>query len=453
VTAGPAPGSSQARSGRIPGLVRSWPGWPVLTHPALRRVLPGLAVSYLGDGMAMVAVPWLAVRLVPGPDQGWWVAAALTAYFLPGAAAAVALRRPACRRGAAALAGWDATLRAAALGAVPLVAAAGLLGPAAYVGLLAASSVLHVWGSAGRYALIAQALPEQHRLAANGLLSTLGTAGFVAGPAMAGVLIVVISPAWILGADAATFAVLALAYRWARPLTAAAQDEPAAAPASDQSGFRVIRRNPQLLGLIAVTGVFYLLYGPVPVALPVAVSHGGHRAGAALGLFWTLFAVGEGAGGLVAAYLHRWRPWPVVAGVIAGWGACLLPVGLGAPLWLAVAGFGVGGLLYAPFSAISMALMQRAAPPDRLTSVLAASQSVLLVAPSAGTLLGGALITAIGARTTLLLSALATLALGAVAAVALSRRAGARRRRPGTTRGLGTEVADQGSRVTREVAR
>jgi MFS family permease len=402
------------------GLIRSWPYWPVITHPTLRRVLPGLAVSYLGDGMSMVAVPWLALRLAHGPHQGWWVAAAVAAYMLPGAAAVLLLRPLLSRRGGAQLAGWDATLRAVALGSIPLASASGLLTPPVFIGLLAASSILHVWGSAGRYTLIAQSLPDEHRLAATGLLSTLSTIGYVAGPAIAGIMVAVTSPAWIIGADAATFAVLALAYRRALPWQeprASGRLTPALAPRP--GGFRVILASRQLLGLTAVTGVFYLLYGPVPVALPITVIDNMHGTGAILGLFWTLFAIGEGVGGLAAAYLRRWRLWPVVAGVILGWGACLLPTGLGSPLYLAVAGFGVGGLLYAPFSAISIALFQRAAPPGSLTSVLAASQSVLLIAPSVGTMLGGALVTVIGARHTLLLSALATLGLGAVTTVVL----------------------------------
>jgi hypothetical protein len=67
----------------------------ILGQPALRRILPGMLVSALGDGMSMVAVAWLVrgfrgVRLVA----------------------------------------VDASLRAVALGAIAALAVAGLLGPA-----------------------------------------------------------------------------------------------------------------------------------------------------------------------------------------------------------------------------------------------------------------------------------------------------------------------------------
>ena len=45
---------------------------PVLNQPVLRRVLPGMAVSALGDGMSMVAVAWLAVQIAPADQAAAW---------------------------------------------------------------------------------------------------------------------------------------------------------------------------------------------------------------------------------------------------------------------------------------------------------------------------------------------------------------------------------------------
>jgi MFS transporter, DHA3 family, macrolide efflux protein len=414
-----SPGSDGESRGLGPaGRVRSSPWWPVVTHPALRSVLPGLAVSCLGDGMAMVAVPLLALHLVAGPHQGWAVAAAVVCYTLPGAVAVPALRRLLDRRDGAQLAGWDATLRAVVLGAIPLAAVVGSLTLPVYAGLLASSSLLHVWGTAGRYTLIAKSLPDEHRVAANGLMSAFQTAGYVAGPAIAGGLLAVLNPAWIIGIDAVTFAVLAATYRCAMAAQGSqVSTEPTTGPRP--GGFRTILSIRQLLGLTALTALFFLLYGPIVVALPITVSSYSHHTGPLLGLFWTLFAIGEGVGGLAAPYLRRWRPWPVAVGVIAGWGICMLPAGLGDPVYLALAGFGIGGLIYAPFSAISMALFQRLTPPGSLVSVLAASQSIILIVPSAGVTLGGPLVTAVGARHTILLSGLATIGLAAIAGVVI----------------------------------
>ena len=45
----------------------------------LRRVLPGAALSALGDGMSAVAIAWLAIRRAPEASRGLWVGAAVAA--------------------------------------------------------------------------------------------------------------------------------------------------------------------------------------------------------------------------------------------------------------------------------------------------------------------------------------------------------------------------------------
>jgi len=45
----------------------------------MRRLLPGYALSALGDGMSAVAVAWLALQLAPAASRGAWTGAALAA--------------------------------------------------------------------------------------------------------------------------------------------------------------------------------------------------------------------------------------------------------------------------------------------------------------------------------------------------------------------------------------
>src|SRR5918992_6391775 len=65
----------------------------VLRQPVLRRVLPGMLVSALGDGMSLVAVAWLAVQIVPPDQAGVWTGLAVAAYALPAPVGAVLLAR------------------------------------------------------------------------------------------------------------------------------------------------------------------------------------------------------------------------------------------------------------------------------------------------------------------------------------------------------------------------
>jgi MFS family permease len=465
--------SRPAAARQVRGWLQAWPYWPALSHPALRRLLPGYALSALGDGMSAVAIAWLALELAPPARQGLWVAAALAAYSLPGALGMVVFGRWLRSRRGVGLAGADATLRAVALGAVGVLAWLHLLTPPTYVALIGISSLLHAWGTAGQFTLIAEILPPDHRVAGNGLLGVTAEITLVGGPALAGVLTAAAGAATVIAADAATFAVLAVSYAWAAPLVprapprptppepagaepagvaeparvveqtgvpsagvepdlperaASPQGEPAeAGPGQAGSAWRVLRSSPTVFGLLVLTFVFYVLYGPVEVALPVYVATGLGGSAALLGAFWSAYAVGAIAGTLAAPYLRHWPVWPAMVGIVAGWGLALLPIGLGAPLAVALISFAVGGLIYAPYTSLSVAVVQDTCPPASLAPVLAARTSLLILSAPVGTAFGGPLVGLLGARGTLLASALTTIALAVAVTLVAAVRRGATR--------------------------
>lgn len=192
-------------------------------------------------------------------------------------------------------------------------------------------------------------------------------------------------------------------------------------PAADEptpGGWRTIVRQPRLLGLTAVTCVFFFLYGPVEVALPIHVAELYGSPGL-LGAFWTVFGVGAVVGGLGAGLLRDRPLWAVVVLIIVGWGAALLPLGLSAAVLPGLIGFAVGGLIYGPFTAICTALFQRACPPHVLSRVLATRAALTTPATALGMLLGGPVVSAVGGRPTLLASAVLTIAFGVLVAGAV----------------------------------
>ncbi|MEU8208238.1 MFS transporter [Micromonospora sp. NPDC049044] len=413
---------------------RSSPYWPVVSHPQLRRVLPGLAVSALGDGMAVVAVPWLAKELAPPDRHGIWIALAMAAYTVPSAVGTVVFGRLLRGRGGAQLAGWDATLRACALAAIPLAHLAGVLTIGLYVVLLAASALLHSWGSAGRFTLVAELLPQRHHLPANAVLGTIAGFATIAGPPLAGILISWAGSVWVIALDAATFAALALTYRLALPTNGGpARSE---GGASRTAGFAVIRRDPALLGLLVLSLGFFFLFGPVYVAMPIHVTDDLHASATLLGVFYAAFGVGGLVGGVAAGHLRRWPLRVTTIGIVVGFGIAMLPLGLGAPLGVSLPAFALAGLIWAPYTSTSMALFQRSTSTTQLPAVLAANGAILVLAVPLGTMLGGPLVGALGPRPTLLLCAVAIVALGLVAGgFAISRRSA---RTPDPT---GTEVS------------
>jgi MFS family permease len=462
--------------------VRASPYYPAISHPVLRRVLPGAALSALGDGMSFVAIAWLAIRLAPESSRGLWVGAAVAAYSLPGAAGAVLLRRWLRGRGGAGLVLVNAVLRAAALGLVACLAIAHLLDPVGYVGLLGVSSLLSAWGVAGKYTLISDLLPAEQRVAGNTVFGLADQLSLTIGPALAGVVTALAGPAVVIAVDAASWVVLAISYARIAPLAtraasaptplvppaalasaaeisaAEAAVEPSATPSAaeissatpdapepesdtpepepgapepepgapepEPGAWAVIRSSPVLPGLLALSFVFYLLYGPIEVALPVHVATDLHGSAALLGTFWAVFGVGAVIGELSAPFLRRLPVWPTMTAIVLGWGLGLVPLGLDTPLWAALAAFFVAAIIWGPWMSLSMAVLQETSPPAALAQVIAARSSLLILSSPLGTALGGPIVAGLGARGTLLASAVATIVLGLITtAVLLMRRA------------------------------
>ncbi|MGA8116324.1 MAG: MFS transporter, partial [Actinocatenispora sp.] len=391
----------------------------VLRNPVLRRVVPGVLVSSLGDGMSVVAVAWLAVQLAPVGQRGVWTGLAVAAYALPATLGALLLGRLVRNLNGPRLVAVDALLRAVLLGAIPLLHAAHLLTSPRLVLLLAVSSLLHAWGGAGTYTMVAEALPPRDRVTGNALLSTCGQLATVIGPALAGVLTAAVGPAWVIGVDAVSFALLAVAC-----LTVANRLPRVAPtlPSDGATGLRTLLRYPRLLALIAVTFAFFFLYGPVDVALPVHVAVELHGSASLLSLYFVVFGIGGIVGGLCAGLLQHRPLWLVIGAVVTGWGLALLPTGLTDALVPSLAGFAVGGVIYGPFSAISTGLFQQSSPPQLLSRILATRNAMILPAAALGTALGGPVVGAIGGRDTLLVSALTTIGLGLLVLVGALRR-------------------------------
>jgi MFS family permease len=390
----------------------------VLSNRQARRLLLGLGVSALGDGMSMVSVAWLAVLVARPGTVAVFVGMAVAAYTLPGAAGALALSRFLRRRAAWALVVSDSWLRAGSLAAIALLWTAGRLTPLAYLGLLAGSSVLSAWGNAGQYTLLSELGGPDGRLAANSLYTAQASLAVVAGPALAGLLAAPLGTGFLLGLDAASFAFLGVQAWRRRPSPAAAEDR--AGSRAAESGFRLLRRL-RLISLIALTWLFFFLYGPVEDALPVYVAHDLHAGAGLLGAYWASFGVGALVSALIIGTLGHRDIRRVTMLIVAGWGGCLLPFAF-APAGATLACFALGGLIYGPFIPLTYALLQSSAPSDRLPMVLAARSAIVMVATPLGTAAGGPIVGALGAARTLTASGAATIVLAVIAAAVWTRQ-------------------------------
>jgi len=224
----------------------------------------------------------------------------------------------------------------------------------------------------------------------------------VAGPLLAGLLIAMFGATAVLAVDAATFALLALSFLLIR----------LEAPVSQRwsAGFAVIRGDRHLLGLMVLSFWFFLLFGPIPVAVPLFASSAQEA-----GLLYTSFGVGAVIGAVVTGHVRRLPLWPTTIGAVIGFGLLLMPLGLDLPLWGELLTLALSGLAWAPYPATSMSLFQRAVPADRLPPVLAARNAVLVVSMPLGTLLGAPLVQSVGPSNTFMVCGAATAVVGLIA--------------------------------------
>ena len=390
-----------------------------LANRRFRLFALGFGISSLGDGMSALAVAWLAIEISSPTNRGLVVGAAVAAYTLPGAVG-IFLRRLLGRLDSSRLLLFNCGLRAACLGTIALLAYLGRLEILSYVVLLAGSALLASWGTAARYSLVAETLPEKMRLSGNALLGTLLNTGVIAGPAVAGFLAAVTGAAAVLALDAASWLIYAGCVLLAQARSDTTTErilEPAAGSSRTGGALQMILRDRSLLGLLILTLTFYFFYGPVEVALPIFVKQNLHQSAAVLGAFWTCFGIGAVTGSLAYGVIRRGPLFTTALLIIIGWGVTLgiipfvnVPFG--------IASFTLGGLIWAPYPTLVTTFLQQQTSGRSLTALSAAWTSATMLATPLGSAVGGPLVTATGPGRTLVISALATLAIVPVAALA-----------------------------------
>jgi len=368
--------------------------------------------------MSMVTIPWLAVQVAPTGHVGVFVGLAVAAYALPGVIGALAFRGLLGSRPARVLVLGHCLLRAVFLLAIALLWFAGSLAPYVYVALLAGSSIMSAWGDAGEYTMLSELGGPDGQLAANSLASAQVSAAVIVGPALAGLLLVHVGPAWLIALDAASFAFLAF-QSFRTPMPTIAADQPLD-PHAAESGFKLLRDR-GLASLILLTCLFFFLYGPIEDALPVYVAHDLHGHAGLLGAYWSAFGVGALTASLITGTIKHRNVRVATLVIVAGWGACLVPFAF-APVGVTLACFALGGLIYGPFVSLTYALFQSATTTANLPTVLAARSAFTMIATPLGTIIGGPLVGVLGAAGTITASGLATVLLAAGESVVWSRR-------------------------------
>ena len=401
----------------------------LLADRRIRGLAAGNLVSSIGDGMAVVAVPWLALELAhaEGISEGLAVAAAATAGTLLGVPLAMAIGLGRLRLDPRMTLLADSALRGTLLLAIAALAAGDRLRLWALVSLLGLAALLHTVALSSRRLILTDLAGPHQRLAVNSLITTqVSIASWTVGPALGGVLTAGVGPAAVLAIDGLTFIPLLLATAPLPPGTGS-HGTPHQ-PAERRSGLAILRRRRAVLGLLLLALAVDLLYYPVDVALPIHVAHvfGGPSV---LGAVWTGFGVGAIAGSFLVSLLQRVPQRAVLVGATAGWALALGAFTASRHPVAAVAAFAAGGMLWVSFNPVAYTLVQDAVEADEQQPVVTLWNGVLQGIAPLSLAASGPLVSRLGASPALWLSATATLALALLATLvlALGRARSARR--------------------------
>jgi hypothetical protein len=235
------------------------------------------------------------------------------------------------------------------------------------------------------------------------------------GPVLGGLVATLSGPGYALLIDGGSVAALLMAVCVAVP----PRPPSTAEPRDRACSLQILLRLPAAVRMLIVVFCFKLFYMPSEVALPLLVREQLHGTGTALGWVWAGFGVGAVVGALAA---NAFPPSATASADHRRLGTLRPAAGHFVSVPFAVAAFGLGGLIYSPFTAISYTFVQSLLSEDDQQPVITLWTAGSMIATPVGLVMGGGIVAAAGARGGLLVSALLTAALAPVAAIGLHRR-------------------------------
>lgn len=342
----------------------------ILALADFRRFYIGYSTSLLGTAMSSVAI---AFALLGSGATATGLGIVFTANIVPMIAFLLGGGVLADRLGSRRVMLTADAARCAAQGVLAASVALGY--PRVWVFVIAAFAV----GTGNAFfepalsGLPVRLVPRDRLGDANALLSAARPAAQVAGPALAGILIAVTSPAAVIAADAATYAVSAIALTLLRsPGVSAGPERPPRARsllADLADGWSEFAARPWLWSTTLQFALFNLVtWGPYLVLGPVLARAylGGARA---WGVILACYGCGAIGGGLLAVGRRPGRPLLVATLATLGYPLPPLALALRLPVTAVAAAAVLAGLGSALGGALSATVEQRKIPAGALSRV------------------------------------------------------------------------------------
>jgi MFS family permease len=367
-----------------------------LRERPFRLLFLGQAVSLLGDGMVGVALAFAVLELTgSATDLGIVLAARtipLVALLLAGGVWADRLPRRA-------LMVTTDLIRLAAHGAMAALLIAGEPGIWLLAVLAAIAGAASAFFNPAISGIMPAVVSTERLQQANALRGLTEGVGRIAGPALAGVLVVGIGPGWALAVDAATFGVSA-AFLARIPMPAHVPIESHSFLADLRDGWDDFRSRTWLWTTVASTTLGNMLFAAYFVLGPLVADLELGGAGA-WALIVSAFGVGLLVGGLVLLQLDPRRPVLIATLAVALYTLPLAFLAIPAPAVVTAFAALLAGAGLAVANNLWETTQQRHVPPKLLSRVSSYDWFGSLAAVPVGMLLWGPIADAIGVSTAL----------------------------------------------------
>jgi len=387
---------------------RSWRPFAALEIAAL--------FSAAGNGVALVALPWVVLELTgSAADVGLVAAVAALPLVVAGLVAGTIVDRFGRRRTAVA----SDVLSGVSVAAIPIASELGVLSLGLLVGLAALGAVFDPAGVTARETMLPGAADAARlrRERVNGIHEAVFGVAFLVGPALGGLLIAWVGAETTLWATAIAFAVSSVATLLVGLPSPALPEESRRRPMwrDGVEGVLFVWNDRMLRALTILFTVLVGAWIPIEgVLLPVYFQ--AQDAPERLGIILMAMSVGGIVGALAyGAIGHRVRRrTAVVVGLL---GTALPVVGMAflPPFWLLVLLGAATGLAYGPINPIANLALQETAPPHLLGRAIGVLISLAYASGPLAFLVVGPLIEWIGLRPTFLALAIVLVAVAVVA--------------------------------------
>jgi predicted MFS family arabinose efflux permease len=339
----------------------------VLGQRDFRALFWAHAVSMLGDRMVAVALAFAVLEVGGSVSEVGLVLAARTLPMVASVLVGGVVADRMSRRVLMVAADLVRFATQATLAVLLLTGSAEVWSLAALSGLGGVATGFFNPASTG---LLPAVVAPERLQQANGLRATAASAGEIAGPALAGVLVAAAGAGWALAVDAATFAIsAAFVVRLRLPPRAVAAQRTTFL-ADLREGWGEFRARTWVWTVVLSAALGNMLWGAWSALGPV-VAHRDLGGAAAWGTVLAALGVGALAGGVLATRARPRRPLLLVT---AMWGVMGLPLAFlaaGAPVSLLAAAALVSGMGMMLANSLWESTLQRLVPAHALSRVSA----------------------------------------------------------------------------------